>query len=94
MRFWIKKGDELYYQCSENKGTDQLRSNCKADLHLYFHLCRLLVFSCGGSYQLVIRGVATCTHIPMCVQVVAIKLRFFSEIIYSTWDYFYDFKQT
>ena len=35
--------------CSENKGADQLRSYCEADLRLCFCLCRLLVFPCGGS---------------------------------------------
>ena len=25
-----------YYLCTENKGADQLCSNCTADLHLYF----------------------------------------------------------
>ena len=49
-KFWIKKVQELYYPCSENKGADQLRSYCKADLRLCFCLCRLLVFLCGGSY--------------------------------------------
>ena len=38
----------LKYPCSENKGADQLRSYCEADLRL-FRLCRLLVFPCGGS---------------------------------------------
>ena len=28
LKFWIYKGEELYYPCSENKGADQLRSNC------------------------------------------------------------------
>ena len=42
--------EELYYPCSENKGADQLRSYCEADLRLCFRLCRLLVFSCGGSF--------------------------------------------
>ena len=28
--------DELLYPCSENKGADQLRSYCEADLHLCF----------------------------------------------------------
>ena len=38
----------MYYPCSENKGTDQLRSYCEADLRLCFRICRLLVFSrCG-----------------------------------------------
>ena len=43
--------EELYYPCSENKGTDQLRSDCEADLRLFFRLCRLLVFPCGGSIR-------------------------------------------
>ena len=28
LKFWIKKGEGLYYLCSENKGTDQLCSYC------------------------------------------------------------------
>ena len=39
----------VYYPCSEDKGADQLRSYCEADLRLCFRLCRLLVFPCGGS---------------------------------------------
>ena len=50
-KFWIKKVEELYYPCSENKGADQLRSYCEADLRLCFRICRLLVISCGGSNQ-------------------------------------------
>ena len=34
----------MYYPCSENKGADQLRSYCEADLRLRFGLCRLFVF--------------------------------------------------
>ena len=49
LKFWIYKVEELYYPGSENKGADQLRSNCEADLRLCFRLCRLLVFPCGGS---------------------------------------------
>ena len=44
-KFWIKKVEELYYPCSENKGADQLRGYREADLRLCFRLCRLLVFS-------------------------------------------------
>ena len=40
----------MYYPCSENKGADQLCSYCTADLRLCFRLCKLLVYSCGGSY--------------------------------------------
>ena len=50
LQFRIKKVDELYYLCSENKGADQLRSYCEADLRLCFRICRLLVFSRGGSF--------------------------------------------
>ena len=53
-KFWIQKVEELYYPCSENKGSDQLRSNCEADLRLCFRLFRLLVFPCSGSFIKVI----------------------------------------
>ena len=48
LKFWIEE-EGLYYPCSENKGADQLCSYCTVDLRLYFRLCRLLVFPCGGS---------------------------------------------
>ena len=35
LKFFIYKVEELYYPGSENKGADQLRSYCKADLHLF-----------------------------------------------------------
>ena len=44
-KVWTWKEEGLYYPCSENKGADQLRSYCEADLRLCFRLCRLLVFS-------------------------------------------------
>ena len=37
-KFWIEKVEELYYPCCENKGADQLRSYCEADLPLCFRL--------------------------------------------------------
>ena len=43
LKFWIYKVEELYYPCSENKGADQFRNYCEADLRLCFCLCRLLV---------------------------------------------------
>ena len=46
--FWISKVEELFYPCCENKGADQLRSYCEADLRLGFRICRLLVFPWGG----------------------------------------------
>ena len=47
--YFLTVVEELYYPSSENKGADQLRSYCEADLRLCFRLCRLLVFPCGGS---------------------------------------------
>ena len=49
LKFRIQVEEELYYPSSENKGADQLRSNCEADLRLCFRPDRLLVFPCGGS---------------------------------------------
>ena len=51
-KFWIWKEEELHNPCSENKGADQLRSYCEADLRLCFRLSRLLVFPCSGSNNL------------------------------------------
>ena len=39
LKFRIKKVEGLYYPCSENKGADQLRGYCKADLRLCFRIC-------------------------------------------------------
>ena len=35
----------MYYPSSENKGADQIRSYCEADLRLCFRKCKNLVFS-------------------------------------------------
>ena len=56
-RRWLEAGNLesrgiVLSACSENKGTDQLRSYCEADLRLCFRICRLLVFPCGGSFSL------------------------------------------
>ena len=50
LQFRIQEGEELYYPNSENKGANQFRSYCEADLRLCFRQGRLLVFSRGGSY--------------------------------------------
>ena len=44
LKFQIKKVEELYYLCSENKGADQLRGS-EDDLRLCFRICKTLVFS-------------------------------------------------
>ena len=41
--FSIKEEKGLYYPSSENKGVDQLRSYCEADLRLCFRICRLFL---------------------------------------------------
>ena len=37
---------------SENKDADQLRGNREVDLRLCFRICKMLVFSCRGSFML------------------------------------------
>ena len=49
LKFWIHEEEGLNYQCSDNKGADQLRGYHKADLRLCFRICKKLVFSCRGS---------------------------------------------
>ena len=46
----------MYYPSSENKGADQLRSYCEAELRLCFRICRLLVFPWGGSNHTIVSG--------------------------------------
>ena len=48
LKFRIKEEEEVYYPCSENKGSDQLRGYREADLCLClcFRICILLVCSC------------------------------------------------
>ena len=41
----------MYYPSGENKGADQLRSYCEADLRLCFRLGKNPVFSRCGSYE-------------------------------------------
>ena len=45
LNFRIYEVEGLYYPCSENKGADQLRGYCEADLRLCFCICKMLVFS-------------------------------------------------
>ena len=53
VRYWkcsICKVAELYYPCTKNKGADQLRSHCEADLSPCLSKCKMFVVSWGGSY--------------------------------------------
>ena len=45
LKFRVYKEEGLYYPCGENKGTDQLRSYCEADVRLCFCICKNPVFS-------------------------------------------------
>ena len=47
--FPLRKKRNCTIHVAKNKGADQLRSYCEADLHHCFRLCKLLVFSCNGS---------------------------------------------
>ena len=42
LKFRNQKEDGLYYPSSENKGADQLRSYCEADLRLCFRICNII----------------------------------------------------
>ena len=45
MKVLLYVDEELYYLVSENKGADQLRSYCEADLRLCFRTGKNPVFS-------------------------------------------------
>ena len=49
LKFCIEEIEGLYYLCSENKGTDQLRGHSPADLHICFHIHEKQVFSLRSS---------------------------------------------
>ena len=49
LKIRIKEKEGLYYPSSENKGTDQLRYYCEADLRICFRIGKNLVFSCHRS---------------------------------------------
>ena len=51
LKFQIKEEEKLYYPCSENKGADQLRSYCEADLRLCFRIGKIPVLSRRGSFD-------------------------------------------
>ena len=45
LKFRIQKVEGSYYQCSENKGADQLCGYRTTDQRLCFRICEMLVFS-------------------------------------------------
>ena len=44
LKFPIQIEEVLYYPCNENKGADQLRNDCAADLRLCFRIFKKPVF--------------------------------------------------
>ena len=50
LKFRISEEEKLYYPYSENKGADQLRSHCEADLCLRFRIVKNPVFSQCDSF--------------------------------------------
>ena len=81
LRFRIKEVEGLNYPHSENKGTDQLRSYCAADLRHCFRICKKLVFSYRGSYNL---------HSPTGFRDHSMSFSL-SKIVYFTMVDLYDF---
>ena len=53
LKFYIYVEEGLYYPCSENKGADQLRSYCTADLRFCFGIGENPFFSRCGSFVMV-----------------------------------------
>ena len=49
LKFLIYKVEGLYHSCCGNKGAEQPRSYCPADLRLCFRICKKSVFSYRGS---------------------------------------------
>ena len=45
LKCWVEVEGDLYYLSSEDKGADQLCSNCTADLRLCFRIGKHSVFS-------------------------------------------------
>ena len=41
----------MFNASSVNKDADQFHGYHRADLHLCFHICKNLIFWCGGSYE-------------------------------------------
>ena len=62
-KFRMKEEERLYYPCSENKGADQLRSYCEADLRLCFRLRKLLVFPYGAHLSNDINNAISIYHV-------------------------------
>ena len=57
----------MYYLCSENKGADQLRGYCEADLRLCFRICKKPVFSWRGSNHCHYKEFKICKNAEMTI---------------------------
>ena len=81
LTFRILKEDELYYQCSENKGADQLCSYCTADLRICFRLGKIQFShgeardSAGISSTLNSGNSFVAEHVWLCICIIKGTLR-------------------
>ena len=59
LKFWVPVQVEevLYYPCSKNKGADQLRSYCEADLRLCFRTGKIRFFFCFFFFYILSKNV-------------------------------------
>ena len=87
LKFGNYEIEGLYYLCSENKGTDQLRGYREADLRLCVRICKNSVFSRLGSFF--------CYHLLVLefwwyiIKKVDIQLILFEVHIYFLFIYIY-----
>ena len=79
----------MYYPWSENKGADQLRSYCEADLRLCFRIGKNPVFSPCGSYNILtsnnhlfiwMKQLVHCMHLSRAVKSNASALQVWNSI--------------
>ena len=77
--------EELYYSSSENKGADQLRSYCEADLRLCFRICRLLAFQWDDSFVNVLVTIQWDGVVAIIIIVVVVVLVAFVIVITSVY---------
>ena len=64
LSFWIMIEEGLYYLCSENKEADQLRSDCAADLHLCFRICKKTGFLITWHLKIIVERISIMHFMP------------------------------
>ena len=77
LKFRIHNVEGLYYQCSENKGADQLRGYREADLRLVFAYTKIWFSHDAYQYVLAIEGSFT-----MCMVVTSMAVKRIETCLY------------